>query len=168
MQHEVDQISPEKLKKAVADASAHLEKAAEALTFLVSLTSEQRQHTNGKLKDGEDKAIAAVVDTLSRHPGPFTSLKIDPSQMTQLLQRRAVLAPLAEQATQLADDLTDTLLHIGESIRGPISSAYHVASAIAPHDDAIAATLQPARQFYQATGRAAARTRKAHRAQPPA
>ncbi|HEY2746902.1 MAG TPA: hypothetical protein VGL86_19905 [Polyangia bacterium] len=168
MQHEVDQISPEKLKKAVADATTHLDKAAEALTFLVSLTSEQRQHSNGKLKDGEDKAIAAIVETLSRQPAPFASLKVDPNQVTQLLQRRAVLAPLAEQATQLADDLTDTLLHIGEAIRGPVSSAYHVASALAPHDDAIAASLQPARQFYQATGRAAARTRKANKVHPPA
>jgi hypothetical protein len=164
----IDTISNEKLKKAIADALGHLEKAIDALPFLLSLTSAERQHTNGKMRDGEPEALRAVLETVVQDPASFHALKLNPTTLAELLERRDLLAPLAERAAYLADDLTDTLLHLGEAVKAPALSAYHVAAALAPHDPAIAATLQPARQFYQAAGRAGARTRKANPNHSPA
>ncbi len=164
---DIDTISADKLKKAIADALAHLEKATEALPFLLSLTSEERQHSSGKLKRGEPDAIGAILHTVEKHPAPFASLHLDASAIGDLLQRREQLQPLVDQAQHLADDLSDTLLHLGEAVKGPSSSAYHIAVALAPHDAGIAHDIQPARQFYQAVGRSAARSRKAHEASAP-
>jgi hypothetical protein len=164
----IDTISKEKLSKAVAEALAHLEKAIDALPFLLSLTSAERLHSSGKLRDGEPEALRAVLQTVAKDPAPFHSLKLDPAALTELLDRRESLAPLAALATHLADDLTDTVMHLGEAVKTPTLSAYHIANAVAPHDPAIAAAVQPARQFYQATGRASARTRRANHPHPAA
>src|SRR5579864_2666327 len=96
MHNEIDDVPADKLKKAVAEAMAHLEKAIEALPFLVALTAEQRQHSNGKFKDGEDKAIASIVETVARHGSPFKALEFDPKHVAALLERRTLLAPIAE------------------------------------------------------------------------
>jgi hypothetical protein len=166
METTIDGMATEKLKKQVAEAIGHLEKAIEALPFLLSLTTDARQHTNGKIRHGEEAAIAAEIETVAKHPAPFASLKIDPKALTALAEKRAALAPLAERAQHLADDLTDTLLHLGEALKTPLERAYHVGAALAPSDAAIARTLAPALSFYQAVGRAAARTRRAHAAAP--
>jgi len=166
MDTSIDTVAAEKLNKAVADALKHLELIFDTLPFLTSLTSERRQHSGGKLKNGEETAIEAVLSTVQHHPAPFASLKVDPKAIRELLSRRVLLQPLAERAHRLAEDLADTVLRLGETVKEPSSAAYHVATALARHDPAIAHDIQPAQQFYQSVGRAAARTRKAHRTDP--
>ncbi len=157
----IDTITEEKLKKAIAEAAAHLDQLEAALPFLVSLTSEQRRRA-GKLKAGEDAAIEAVFTTVTKHPAPFGPLNIEPRALRELSTRRALLLPIEGLVLRLSATLADTMLYVGDAMRKKASSAYHVAAALAPHDQSLATDVQPAQQFYQSVGRAGARTRKAH------
>jgi hypothetical protein len=162
MESTIDSLSNDKVAKATADAAAHLERMIEALSFLVSLTSDTRQHSSGKLKQEEPHAIEAILATVRKHPRSFAALKLDPGQLSELLARRALLVPLAQRVRHLAEDLDDTILHLGEVVKSASSAAYRLGIALAESDSAIAHDLQPAQQFYQAVGRAAARSRRAH------
>jgi hypothetical protein len=162
MDQTIDSISVERLKRQVQEALALVAQAAEALPFLVSLTTDQHQHTLGKLKLEEPNALHAVIETVRKHPQPFGALALDAEALHGLLVKREMLAAAADQVRQFADDLADTVLHLGESVKVPALAAYHVGAAIAPHDDRIAHDLQPAISFYRSVGRAAARTRRAH------
>jgi len=164
MEAAIDTLPIDKLRKLVADGAAHLDKAIEIFSFLVSLTSEERQHSNGRMRNGEEAALTAVIDTVSNHPQIFSALKLDAKALKSLLERRDLLTSSAERARHLADDLTDTQLHLGEAVKTPILTAYHLGVAVGSHDPALASGIQPARQFYQAPARAGARTRKAHQA----
>jgi hypothetical protein len=162
----ISSIAEEKLKKAVAEAVAHLYEAMGALPFLVSLTSDQRMHSGGKLKHGEEVALDAVITTMARHPGAFASLKLDPTAMSEQLSRRALLQPLATLTAQFAERVSDTMLYVSGAVHESVSAAYRLGSVLAGHDQAIATDLQPAQQFYQSLGRASARSRKARHPAP--
>ncbi len=163
----IDTITDEKLKKAITEAAAYLDQLEAVLPFLLSLTSEQRRRMV-KIKDGEDVAIDAVFATVVKHPGPFAPLNIEPRTLRELSTRRTLLQPIETRVQRLASTLSDTMLYVGDSLRRKASSAYHVAAALAPHDATLASDVQPAQQFYQSLGRAAARSRKAHATSAPA
>ncbi len=168
---DIEHISTDKLNKAVAEALKHLDQAIDLLPFLLSLTSEQRQHSSGKLRSGEPVAMErAVLNTVAEHPAPFATLKLEPKALSDLPARRetGLARQVIQRAEHLAEDLADTLLHLGEAVKTPTAAAYHVGVALAPHDTALAHDLQPAVQFYQSMGRQAARTRHAHKATPAA
>jgi hypothetical protein len=96
-----------------------------------------RQHRAATTLDGQaahrrERGDSGGAGDSRKHPQPFTSLKLDAASLKQLLGNRELLAPLAEKAQHLADDLADTLLHLGETVKAPTAAACHVASALAP------------------------------------
>ena len=61
---------------AVQKARAAIEAANEALAAvgLARLTVEERQVSSGRLREGEPRALATILDTVDAHPELFVSL----------------------------------------------------------------------------------------------
>lgn len=155
-----EEIPLEKVRKLASEANAAIKALNDALSMASPMTSIERQHSNGKLKDGEETAIRAIVETVTRFPEPFRGLKGNAKILSEGLEMRGLLSPIVENLQKLQARASDALLRSGESIKTASSPLYEIASALAKHDPELANALQPARQFYQAPAQAAARTRK--------
>ena len=139
------------------------------LPGLVTMTDDDRRHSDGKLRDGEADALASVLDVADRYPQYFTVLAdkdggVDPRTFeTALLRdhiaRRKIFAALADTADALATPLTDTVLTLGEQVRPVLLAAYQIAKPIAGADDKVRSALAPALDFYGRIGRRSAETR---------
>jgi len=166
----IDDMSAEQLQKNITRAAGLLEELEGLLPGLVHFTAADRGDTDGRIrgKDEED-ALRAVLAVIEHNPGAFQVLADkddgrDPARVeTELLRarldRRALLAGLAERVAPLAQRLEDTVLAQGERSKPVLLSAYGIARSLAPHDPALKTLLAPALDYYGAIGRKAARTR---------
>ena len=138
---------------ALAAITADLEKHG-----LASKTPEERQHSNGKLRDGEDAAMVNVLDTVDAFPGLFQALAphdhgkddkvVETGPARVALSRRAAIAPLAAAARALADRLDDELLTGGETAKDVTVPAYAIIKANAEVMPALKKKAAPTITFH--------------------
>lgn len=166
----IDEMSPEQLEKNAVRVMGLLEEIAGLLPGLVLFTAEQRLSTDGRLRGkDEEGALRAVLQVIERDPAAFRVLadkddgrdpeRVETELLRARLDRRAVLARVAERVAPLAQRLDDTVLAQGEQCKPVLLSAYGIARTLAPHDPALGTLLAPAVDYYGAIGRKAARTR---------
>jgi len=164
------------LKKRIETAIGHVDAIESALPPLIALTDNERRTTDGRLRQGEAKALAAVVDVADSMPTAFTVLAdkdggVDPKRfetdrLRDALARADALDELATSLEELARDVRDSQLALGGDARSVILAAYEIAKPIAKHDDGVRAKLAPALNYYSAPARQAARTRAERRKTP--
>jgi hypothetical protein len=153
------------LEKAVKDGLAALAALTAKLEKhgLASKTPDERQHSNGKLRDGEDAAMSNVLDTVDAHAGLFQALAphdhgdddkaVETGPARVALSRRGVVAPLAAAAQVLADRLGDELLTGGETAKDVTGPAYAIIKANAEVMPALKKKAAPALTYYANFGK---------------
>lgn len=163
------------LQAAVQQVTSHVAAIRAALPNPTRLTTEERKHTGGKLKNGE-AAVLAIVCQVAQDPkyAPMVASLADRDYGTdpttfeaalleERLQRIAVLAPVAQLLLSLAEDISDTVLELGEISAQPARDAYAILKTVAKSDAALSARIKDVIDFYAAIAQAAARTRKARK-----
>jgi hypothetical protein len=154
-----------KAKQRWADFQHELQQLLPGLT---TLPADDRKHSDGKIRDGEDLALTSVLDVAERDPQLFTVLatkdggedpkKFETALLRDRLERRTLLAGvLAED--HVTAPLADTVLALGEQSKPVLLAAYHIAKPLAQEDDTIRARLAPALDFYGRIGRLAVANR---------
>jgi hypothetical protein len=168
----------DELRARVVKAIALWQQILALLPGGVVLTDNERGHTRGRLRDGESAQMLTVLDVCEKFPALFESLVdldegVDPTKfetplLRDRLQRAEILAPLADALsnTQLLS-ITDTVLHLRDLARTPISEAYGIAKSIAKTNVALKTMLAPVLDFYRALAELAAAARKANQDAKP-
>lgn len=149
-----------KLALAVEKARAALRAAEVALEAydLAAYTSDERQHSAGKLRDGEDKALEGILDTVDAHPEHFASLaphdhgtddrKVETGPARAALARRTLLAPLASDLVTFAQRVSDDVMSSGALARDVTTPAYAIIKANAPINPALRKSAAFSLNFY--------------------
>jgi hypothetical protein len=169
------------LQKNVDKAKRLLDEIAALLPGMVTMTEDDRRHSDGKTRDGEPEALTAVADAADFRPQFFAPLAdkdggTDPKRFeTDMLRdhiaRRKVLSDFLTAGENLTTPISDTVLSLGEQVRPVLLAAYQIAKPIAAQDDALRTKRAPALDFYSRIGRRAATTRQSKSttpASPPA
>jgi len=153
------------LERRVGRAEALLVQLEAELPNLVEMTSDERAHSMGKLRDGESDALRTVLDAADAFPGYFQALAArdhgkDPAVFEtaparEALSRREILARLSNRLAALDTKVGDTVLEFGAIGRGVGLAAYAIASVNAESDAKLRSKIAPARSHF-----ATKRTRK--------
>ena len=167
----VDEMPLAVLRANVAEAKGYVGKMRALVPGLFLLPDDERRHSDGRLRDGEEAALHSVLDVADAHPESFQVLAAkdggrDPKVFeTQLLrerlERRALLAELAAELEPFALELADTLLVLGSLARQPTLAAYGIAKPLAEHDAEARSKLAKALSFYGGLAERAAKSRAA-------
>lgn len=172
----VFEMSPDELRKRLAQARPLLAKIRELLPGLVTLSVDERKHSSGRLQHGEPDAMRKLLHAAGKHPEHFTALaskdhgkdprafEVEPALAD--LERIEVVVPFAEEAEELLTAITDSLLELGASAREVVTPVRVITQANSPIDAGLASDAQPGLEFYAARGRAVARTRAAKKPKP--
>lgn len=138
-----------RLVAAMEKARAALRVAENALEEfdLAALTSAERAHSSGKLRDGEGDILTVVLDTVDAHPEQFASLAphdhgtddrvVETGPARAALLRRSLLAPLAGDLAALSLRVSDDVLASGALARDVTTPAYAIIRANAPINAAL-------------------------------
>ena len=155
---DLSEQSAAELAKTVADATVLIESLRSSLPGLITLRAEERKATGGRFRADEPAALEAVLDVADAHPGAFSVLAgadngSDPAVFeTKLLRERlqatGALVQLADVLEELARDVRDTQLTLGEAVRGPVLAAYEIAKVLAKHDPKTKSTMARTMDFY--------------------
>jgi hypothetical protein len=149
-----------KLALAVEKARAAVRAAVAALEAheLAASTSEERAHSAGKLRDGEDLALEGILDTVDAHPEHFVSLaphdhgtdalKVETGPARAALARRTLLLPLAAELSALAQRVSDDVMASGALARDVTTPAYAIIRANAPINPALRKSASASLNFY--------------------
>lgn len=154
----------------VAREAVKAAKAALATHDLARLTAEERLHSSGKLREGEDRAILALFDTIDKFPATFQALAdrdggVDPSAVETAparaaLERRALLAPLVTELEELHAAVSDDVLSCAETAKAVSGPAYAIAKANAPVDAKLRKAVSATLDFYAKTAKPKGRAPK--------
>jgi hypothetical protein len=163
------------IQSRVTQALALWEQIVALFPGTVVLTAAERHSNAGKIREGEEPAMLAILKVADAFPQYFTSLVdldegVDPTKFeTDLLRDRLAradaLAPLADAFATQPVGIDDTVLQLRALAREPIASAYAIAKSVAPTNQAVSTMLAPALDYYRAIGKASAAARKANAAQ---
>lgn len=158
--HLVKADSGQSLAKVAAAALSQIAAVRNALdkVDMASLTADERAHSNGKLRDGEDVAVTAILDTVDAHPAHFQALAahdhgvddavLETGPARDALARRNVFAPLAAELTALAARVSDDVLASGALAKDVSGPAYAIIKANAKLDKKLRASASKALDFY--------------------
>ena len=134
-------LTAEQLTKRVERATEHLQNADDELGDLFTLTDAERRSSDGRLREGEATALAAVLDAAERRPSAFDVLgnkdggtnpaKFETVVLRDQLQRAVTLDGLATALEGLARDVRDTQLVLGGDVRRVLLAAYEIAKPLA-------------------------------------
>lgn len=151
------------VKAKVAKALTLLAEVDALLDGCVTLTPDERRHSTGRLRDGEDQAMRTVLDAADSRPEYFASLAADDGGSDDArfetgsardhLDRRAALAPVGVALQPIAQKIDDTLLHLGAKAREVVLPAYAIARIAAVRDARLRSKLAPTIAFYGASSR---------------
>jgi hypothetical protein len=148
------------LALAVEKARAALRAAEAALEAydLAAYTSEERAHSAGKLRDGEDLALEGILDTVDAHPEHFASLaphdhgtdnrKVETGPARAALTRRGLLVPLAAELVAFTQRVSDDVMSSGALARDVTTPAYAIIKANAPINPALRKSASSSLNFY--------------------
>lgn len=137
---------------------------------LSSLTTDDRKHSNGRFREGEEEAAQAILNTIEKSPALFSSLapldhgkdanvvEVGPSR--DALERRKTLAPLAEALEKLLQLINDDLLATGQAVKDLTVPAYAIIKVNAGVNRDVKNAASAALDFYNAPARKRAATRK--------
>ena len=148
------------LEKAAANVLAQL--AAIRATLephgLAALTGDERLHSNGRLRDGEDSAVVTILDTVDGHPAHFQALAghdhgvddavVETAPARAALARRRLLAPIVAELVAIGARVSDDVLASGASAKDVSGPAYAIIRANAKLDKKLRASASPALDFY--------------------
>jgi hypothetical protein len=149
-----------RLVAAVEKARAALRVAEAALEEfdLAALTSDERAHSSGKLREGESDMLTIVLDTVDAHPQQFASLAphdhgtddrvVETGPARAALARRNLLAPLAMDLAALSLRVSDDVLAAGALARDVTTPAYAIIRANAPLNAALRKSAARPLSFY--------------------
>ena len=131
------------------------------------LTAEERLNSGGKLRDGEDAAMASILQVMDEHPSYFSALadkdggvddsRIETQPSRAALERRRSLAPVLRVLEEVTTSVSDEVLVNGEMVRNLTMPAYAIAKANCAFDPRLKRSLAPARDFYAQLARRRAR-----------
>jgi hypothetical protein len=164
------------LTAAVAHATAQLASIRAALPNPTRLTTAERKHTGGRLKNGEsavlqtvaavaaDPTYAPLVKSLADRDFGTDPAAFEPALLQERLQRVDALAPLAAALEGLGQDLADTILDLQELSAQPLRDAYAILKSVSNSDPTLRARIKDVIDFYAKIAQAAAETRKAKKA----
>ena len=162
-------ILPLKDMRAKVERALVLIAELKALFPLVTMTEDDRKHSQGRLRDGETAALTATLDVVDLVPKLFESLAdkdegYDPNRfesdlLRERLERRELLARVDSALAPIATRLSDSVLFLGGLCRPAVLAAYRIAKTVSATDKKIRAVLAPAIDFYGRVGKAAATTR---------
>lgn len=158
------------LEKKVTRAVALIAALREELPGLLSMSGDDRLHSEGRFRDQEEDALSSVLDAAEAAPQYFTVLadkddgddpkRFEPDVLRGRLTRRNLLARVAEALDPLTAEIDDHVLHLGEKVRPVVLAAYHIAKPLSDHDEVLASKLSTARTFYSRIAKRGAETRK--------
>jgi hypothetical protein len=130
---------------------------------LPSLTAEERLHSNGRLRVGEDVALQSILATMGAFPGVFQSLAaqdggsddtlLETAPALGALARGQALQPLAALTTQLAQAVSDGVLASFSAAKDVTVPAYAIGKVNAGSNAGVRKALAPAIDFYGAQSR---------------
>jgi hypothetical protein len=137
---------------------------------LVTLSDDERQHSNGRFRSGESAAITSVFDTVDGSPGLFVSLadkdggvdpkKVETAPARAALARRDLVAPLADRVALLSRDLSDDVLASGSKVKDVSVPAYAILKSNAPVNATLRKSGSAAISFYGHAAKAGSLTKK--------
>jgi hypothetical protein len=140
------------LQAAAAQVGALIGQIDQQLPGLIQLTP-TRAATRGAVRNGEAKALLSVLDVADQYPALFQSLAADDQGndpktfevglLCDRLQRLAALQPLTDQLEERAQELSDTVLFLGELTKPVMLAAYRLAAPQAKHDPKIQTLMAP-------------------------
>lgn len=158
------------LAERVARAEQLAREIDELFPGLAPLTDDERLHTSGRFRDGEEEALRAMLAGARLRPELFASLADkdeghDPGTfevelLEDRLARRALLQRLSVALAPVADKASDTMLHLGDQSRPVLLAAYRIAKTVAETDDKLRQKISGALNFYGGIGKSAASTRR--------
>jgi len=162
------QINATELTRRAAKALAGVDEITSTLPPLFALTTQERRTSNGRLRDGEEEALLAVLDVADHVPEAFRALGADggglnhheTGRLRDALKRGLALDELVAALEELTRMLRDSQLVLSGDARRSVLAAYPIAKAIATHDDVARTKLAPALNYYAAPARLAARRRR--------
>lgn len=163
----------DELRERVMKALALWKQIEALLPGGVVLTEAERKNSLGRLRDGESGHLLTILAVCEKYPALFASLAdldegTDPTRFeTELLRDRLLRAEALEPlVTALSDAkivaVSDTLLHLRDLARAPISEAYAIAKTIAKTSAPVSSMLAPVLDFYRGLAARAAASRKAN------
>ncbi len=155
---DIDTMTLDELTKRVDKGKALVAQLAALFPGLVTMTSDDRIHTEGRMRGHEPAAFAAVYDAADAKPALFASLAdkddgFDPKKFeTQVLRdrlaRRNLINTIATELAPLAASFNDTALAIGERVAPVSRAAYKIGKAVAETDAELRTILAPAIDGY--------------------
>ena len=174
----VDTMTLDVLEKKVTRVVALIAAIDEELPGLLSMSADDRNHSEGRFRDKEEEALASVLDATEAAPQYFTVLadkdmgddpkRFESEILRGRLARRNLLARVADAIDPLTAHIDDHLLHLGEKVRPVVLAAYHIAKPLSDHDEALASKLSTARTFYSAIAKRGVETKKRNAAEAAA
>ena len=151
---------PKNMTEGIAQALAMIGKLEGQLDTLglASLTKDERLHSTGKLRDGEEPVLEVILKTIDTHSTLFTSIadkdggqdptKVETAPSREALARRAALVPLFDALERLAKRVGDDILASGEHVKDVTIPAYAIIRANAPLNDELRRSAADALNFY--------------------
>ncbi len=174
----INDVSLADVGQRVDRAIALIDDATAALGPLASLGDDARRHSNGRLKNGEEAAVASVLDAGDAFPTLFAALAdkdrgkddtiFESAPTRDALSRRTQIARLVAALEPLSQAVSDTLLSLGEDVREVAVPAYAIARVAATVNPALRAKLKAATAFYGAISARGAKTKKNKKPTPTA
>ncbi len=130
---------------------------------LPALTDEERAHTMGKLRVGEDAAMTCIFDTIDGYPAIFESLAnrdggsdpnvVETQPSRNALARSETLAPLAIAIDKLAQIVGDGIIGEANTAKELSVPAYAIGKALAATNAKLRTTFALALTFYGSKAR---------------
>lgn len=162
----------EQLRGLVAGLLEQISAVRTHIGAMTQMTTDQRQHSAGRLRSDEPEQLVALLDLMDNHAGYFTSLarkdrgadprKLETGPTRDDIERRKILLPLLAALDGLRDGVGDSVLRLGERARSLPMAGYAIADANSEHDEVLAADLAPIQNYFSENARRGAKTRKAN------
>ena len=174
----IEGLSLDELRQRVKKAKGLIAEIEKLFPGTVMLTTDDRIHSDGRLRAGESEVLGAILAAAESAPQYFASLadrdeghdakKFETQLLRERLEQRDLMSELAGEIEPLATRMSDTVLHLGARVRPAALAAYQIAKSVAATDSQLRTRLAPALDFYARPARRAADTRAAHKPPQPA
>jgi hypothetical protein len=157
------------LKSRVSKALALADQIEALFPEAVSLSTDDRMHSQGKLRMGEDKALLAVLDGIDAEPAVFSSLAdkdqghddkvVETDLLRERLARMTQYSKVSDALGSVAALLGDTALATGDQVKPIALAAYAIAKPVAENDKTMRTAIADALSFYGRIGKAGAKSK---------
>lgn len=157
-------------RKRIEAVRGHVAAIAALLPGMVVLPAEDRPFNPGRFRSGETEGLYGVLTLAERFPQAFDVLAdrdfgedprhFEAGVLRDRLARIDLLAAVSDALEGLAQQTSDTGLHLGEMTRPPLLLAYAIGKALAEHDVQARSDLAQALDYYGRSARRRAANRR--------